>query len=620
MLRVRPSRPIVGVAVVSFALHGCASSGPRPATGPSSPDKRAVTLPGWQIESVEPGRRLVLTLRDGTLLQGTYRGLRDVPEDQYATRYAKARQQGGLVLPRLGPGLRVTGVSGDELTRDFLGVEARSLRFKDASVRGTSHMLFSLVKQIADAEGQSIEGSRLEQLVGAGSVPVLTELVLDTRQGKQHVSFERVAQVEVGSKTGGGAKKTIGIILGVAAVVAIVVAATSGSPKPAPSPTPPCSPLVSSYDGKQYIPDSDAFGGAMFKAAKRTDWDTLEHMGEVGGEYRVKIQKGQAETEFVDELALLAVDHPPHTRVVPDFGGALHILGNPQAPIRAVAARGGDVTALVARPDDRIWVSSPFGRDPDDRSQVRDGMTLEFARPAGARSATLVFRVQNTLWGYHVRQRFLELLGTDFEAWYARMDTASGDYQAFDRARRREVALGVQVGEGRGWRDAGFVWEVGPSLPRDVAVVLDLHDVAGERLRVRLDSTVGLWTIDSVQIHYSEGALREVREIAPSRATDQASRDIAPSLSRADGLEHVMTEDTDWAEATFPAPPRRPGWERSLVLKTTGYYRIHVSGRGEPQWALVQRMVEEPGAFGQHTLRLLSEYERALFEQIGSGE
>jgi hypothetical protein len=136
---------------------------------------------------------------------------------------------------------------------------------------------------------------------------------------------------------------------------------------------------------------------------------------------------------------------------------------------------------------------------------------------------------------------------------------------------------------------------------------------------VRLDSTVGLWTIDSVQVDYSQGVPQEVMEIPPSMVTDQDGRDLTASVSRADGKDYVMSGATAWAQAIFPAPPRRPGRERSVVVKTTGYYKIHVEGKGEPQLALVQRLVNEPGAFGQHTLRLLNGYERQFFAQMGSG-
>jgi len=622
-MRNRTSLPLsLCVLGLALALGGCASSGPRTGVSARGTDDKANTMPGWQIESVEGGRPIVLTLRDGTSVAGKYRGLVDMPDMAYAARYARSREENGpnVLLPRLGPGFRITFVSGGERQVDFLGVESRGLRVTDPGHKKVSSVEFTRVARVVDSEGQALEGAVLERLALTGKVPILTEILVDTPRGKTLVPFESVTQIEVGAKAAGAAK-TIGVVLVVAAVVAVVVALASGSSKPPPPTDFPkvCSPLVSSYDGMRFIADSDAFGGAMFRPAKRTDWGVLEHMREVGGAYRLKIQKGHAETEFVDELELLAVDHPPGTRVLPDFSGTLHVLAAPQEPLRAAAFDGSDVTTLVAKRDGRSWVSNPFGRDPDNKAEARDGMTLEFARPAGTDSAKLALRVQNTPWAYYLRHQFLELLGSDFERWYARMGSTMEDYQAFEQARRREVALSIRVWDGAGWRNAGFVEEVGSELARDVAVAIDLGDVPGERLRLRLDSTVGLWAIDSVHVDYSRGAPLEVREIPPAKVTDQEGRDLTASVSRADGKDYVMSGATAWAEAVFPAPPRRPGWDRSVLLKTTGYYKIHVEGRGEPQLALVQRLVNEPGAFGQHTLRLLNGHERRFFAQLGSG-
>jgi hypothetical protein len=44
------------------------------------------------------------------------------------------------------------------------------------------------------------------------------------------------------------------------------------------------------------------------------------------------------------------------------------------------------------------------------------------------------------------------------------------------------------------------------------------------------------------------------------------------------------------------------------MLKSAGYYEIHVSAEGEPQRELVAKFMTEPGAYGQYTLRLLQGY------------
>jgi hypothetical protein len=67
------------------------------------------------------------------------------------------------------------------------------------------------------------------------------------------------------------------------------------------------------------------------------------------------------------------------------------------------------------------------------------------------------------------------------------------------------------------------------------------------------------------------------------------------------------------ADLVFRAPPRTPGTQRSFVIEATGYYTILVPAEGEPQPALYQRLVEEPGAFGRWSAELFrEESQRAL--------
>jgi hypothetical protein len=65
-----------------------------------------------------------------------------------------------------------------------------------------------------------------------------------------------------------------------------------------------------------YDESHETFGGAIFHAAQRTDVDNLDHLAEVGGAYRVKLTNELQETQYVDELKLLVVDHAQKRRLL----------------------------------------------------------------------------------------------------------------------------------------------------------------------------------------------------------------------------------------------------------------------------------------------------------------
>lgn len=146
---------------------------------------------------------------------------------------------------------------------------------------------------------------------------------------------------------------------------------------------------------------------------------------------------------------------------------------------------------------------------------------------------------------------------------------------------------------------------------------LDLRGIPGDRLLVKLDSTAGLWLVDDVVVDFAAAPLRG-SELAVAAARDQDGRDVRDLLASDDGRRYAMPSRRDRAELRFTAPPHVQGRQRSVLVKSSGYYRIHVSARGEPQTALLDRLLDEPGAYGQYTLRLSKERSRHALNMAGA--
>jgi hypothetical protein len=129
--------------------------------------------------------------------------------------------------------------------------------------------------------------------------------------------------------------------------------------------------------------------------------------------------------------------------------------------------------------------------------------------------------------------------------------------------------------------------------------VVDLSGVTGETVRLRLDSTPGFWTVDSVAADFGgQGELR-VTEVPPVSARAHDGADLRQALRRADGDRYVMRDRQQWADLSFVAPPPVPGRARSVLLRTSGYYVPHVWSDRPPQTARIAALLDEPGAFGR---------------------
>ncbi len=613
--------------LLAVALCGCSIIGLTIGALSDARQPKAMTVPGWKVDTLKVGAKVEVLHRDGSTVSGKFTGVKPMPFSEYVSLHTKAQTQlpEGIHVPNLADTVFMTFIARQPqepevvVTGQLAGFEQDSVRIGQ-QVAGKARILawpLSELMRMSNRSGDDVTGETVRSLINDGKIPVRSALALSEKREKRLIAANQVQEIHVlpAKKSGALTGFLLGAVIDATVLIAAASADYGGGLSSNESGSMSC-PFVYSFDGKQYVLDSETFGGAIFRAAQRTDLDNLDHLTEVNGSYRIKITNELPETQFVDDLRLLVVDHPRDTRVVPSFSGMIYTLSAVQPPNTATSLRGNEVRTLIAAKDDRVWVSNPFGRDPEDKSEVRDGLLLEFPRPAGTNSAKLCCNLQNTLWASYLQGQLLALHGRELPDWYALMNSSPQARFALFQAMVREGMLRVQVWNGQNWQEAGFFWEVGPSVPKDQVLWLDLSNIPGETLQVKLESTAGFWMINSVAIDYSPEAESIVTELPPQQARDQLGQDQREILTNNDGRYYVMPAVEDWAELVFAAPPARPGYQRSLLLKSSGYYEIHVTAAGEPQRELVAQLMAEPGAYGQYTLRLLNQHLAELLTKV----
>ncbi len=399
----------------------------------------------------------------------------------------------------------------------------------------------------------------------------------------------------------------LGCGVATAALVGIMVAALASEQSQSTS-AESC-PFIYSFDGGQYVFDAEPCGGAVCRGMKRTEWCNLEHLRESGGRYRLRITNEVDETQHTDELKLLVVDHPSGTQIVPDEAGRLHVFSHPEAPSAARDRLGRDVLPLLAANDWVFWHSRVDENDPAWGDNLREELTLEFPKPQGAAQARLLFNGCNTLWASQMLKRYLGLWGSEVPQVYARLDSSPPLRDLVEKWNLREEVcrLKLRVEGPRGWETRGTIVGGGPFMSEDKAYVIDVGDIEGERLVVRLTPPAGFWMINSLAVDYGDEVAVDVTELSPRRATDRTGADVLEGLLRSDDSYLSMPNTGDSAEVVFDAPPLRAGRQRSFVVKATGYYDIHLRGEGPVQRQVIQRYLLEPGFVARYAL---DEYRR----------
>jgi hypothetical protein len=589
------------LAVLALSLAGCSLIGLGIGAIVDSHQSKPRPVEGWDVQRIKKGARIRLLLREGGEVAGRFRGVETLPEE-YAGRYAswRAARGAGDTMPALGDRAIVGGQSGATDSGTLVGFDLAAVAVRLGDGAPIQQRRYADVVRFATERGPALSGTQLGALALQGQLPLRSRLIVDDTR----VPLEQVARIQVPTHAG----KLVGFLLGAAADVIVIVAVASSfrdfGSHICESGCTSC-PFVESFDGRRYVLETEAFGGALFPAAQRADWARLDHLAAVDGGYRLRLTNEQEEIQYVDEAHLLVVDGPPGARIVPSLAGRLHALAAPIPPTRATTLRGEVVTRLLAAREGDAWISSPLGRDPESVEDSRDGLIVEFSRPPRASTVTLAFRVQSTPWVSTLLRRVLALHGRSMPAWSARLEADPAARAEFLTALRREGLPAVSVWNGKGWQPVGFLANVGPAALREQAIAVEIGSVPGDILRVRLESGAGTWIVDSVEASYGPEPPLEAVELRPVEARTADGTDIRRLLGSADGARHVMRPHRDAVTLVFAAPPLRPGRRRSLVVKLAGYYTILVPPDGEPQEALFARLVTERGAFARYSLRSL---------------
>jgi hypothetical protein len=378
----------------------------------------------------------------------------------------------------------------------------------------------------------------------------------------------------------------IGVGAGIVAVAFAILLATKES----------C-PFVYSWDGTRYVFDAEPYGGAVTRGLERDDYGDLDHLrADSTGLYRLLVTNEVNETQYTNSMRLMVVDHRPGARFAMDEFGRLHAVTSALPPASARDQDGRDLTSWLRATDDLIWEPLPAA-DPSGR--VREEIILTFPKPRNATSAQLVTRAGTGMWGSHTIRELLALRGSAVNDWYAAIDSsrAAQDSLRMWNIQEELYVLKLEVEESGSWRPRALLPGGGPFITETRVVPLDVSHAVGDSLRVRIRPPSGFWALNSFAVTYDDADRpMAVDTIAPLTARAADGRDLLADLSADDDRYYPMPTTADHAFLTFRAPAPRPGAERTIFLRTRGYYRLHLDGRGAPDVAELQRLATEPDA------------------------
>ncbi|UCD84178.1 MAG: hypothetical protein JSU92_12985 [Deltaproteobacteria bacterium] len=339
------------------------------------------------------------------------------------------------------------------------------------------------------------------------------------------------------------------------------------------------SPLVYSFDGKEYQLEAELYPGARFEAGERTDYIMLGQLSPVNDEYRLRIVSGPTKN-YVNELKLLIVDRPAGMELLPGEDGRLYTLSSPAEPRIALDKKLNDLLSLVRQSDDKSWGEPSHPLSLLTKSPDWDWMDLSFERPRSLPRVKLIIEAVNTLRASLMERDYLAERGYRSEKELKKMGELPGEFEDFQKWREENLTLQIMLWNGDTWELMAKAQPVGSRAVRKLVFPLNAGEAGGEYIKLRLKTTSLVWRIDRVAIDYSPQRDIAVREARLIEARSSSGNRLEGLLRRKDTKYYVATEGES-AELVFRAVPEKKGSERSCLIKINGYYQARFPGPGE---------------------------------------
>jgi hypothetical protein len=172
--------------------------------------------------------------------------------------------------------------------------------------------------------------------------------------------------------------------------------------------------------------------------------------------------------------------------------------------------------------------------------------------------------------------------------------------------KQQGVVMKVSVFTKRGWEYVDYFPAAGNTAPRDFAMELDLKDVEGDEVMIKLESAYRFWEVDQAALSFDPVEETEV-EIIPQLSAKVKGADAEGSLAAKDDSYTTLAPE-DQLNIEFKQDPQtqRPGIKHTYVLVLGGYYHQKAENNNAPQVRQILKF-QKPGQFHRYSLEKYNE-------------
>jgi hypothetical protein len=496
----------------------------------------------------------------------------------------------------------VTGL--DQEGKNFiLHFNEKTFRLTDVEVN--NHLVTGELKEIdnsqyayrvkTDRPNRYIKKSGNNQSYLINEVHLYVDEYTDLGNNRVTVPVSSVSKVEIYDKdtattTGSWVLSTLGVIAAVYLIMAIIVLIFKQS----------C-PFVYSFDGESYHFEGEIFSGAIQPGLERYDYLRLGNLKPAGDLYSLKITNEIKEIQHINLAQLKVVDHPAGTEVLMDKYGTVHTLKEPVAASEVLTLTGMPVGEMTGIAD---GIAYPFNSVATTDATL-DGVILQFPLPENPSEGKLIIRAKNSLWLEHVFTEFHAMFGGMYNA-FNRKEAKRPAAEMRDLMFSQGVPLAVYIEKNGEWVFTDFYEVAGPMAFRDDVLSLDLSELEGEQVRIKLETGFMFWELDYAALDFSPDIPLQATTISALDAIDENGTDVSAAIRSDDGSYYVQPEIGNEALVTFPVP-EYTAESRTVFLESKGYYTILRDQKGSAEWKTL-RSFRDPGRMPQFSKELFDRF------------
>lgn len=376
----------------------------------------------------------------------------------------------------------------------------------------------------------------------------------------------------------------VAVLAGIFLIAALIVGASS------------C-PFIYSFNGEKYIFDAEPYGGSVAEGLKKTDYSRLEDLKAADGKYKLLMMNVTDETQYTDELKLLVIEHPLNTEIAPDISGKFTVFEKALPPVSVTDENGKDVTVFFNNRDNVQWQTDMPKDTLYENKKLKHDLIIKFPKPKDANKVKLLVNAGTAQWGEFMIKRMLEYRGNKVDNWYEDVNRKGNELMKLYHFVEREelFIMNADVLEGNKWVTRGTVSAGGPYIDEDRIVELNIENVREDTLYIKLSPPYGYWKIDYTSVIYESSVNAKITELPLSYAKNEKGLDLRDFMFTIDGKYYSMPDTTCSAYLEFDVPAQSDNMSRSLYLKTTGYYDIHLKKDKPEQTELIEKIYDTPG-------------------------